>query len=336
MNRLKFTPDLLTGRLSEDDAKRYFSRFGWFAFTFYIALTVSQALLAVIARYFAPWLLSSFLFVEVLSVLPIYGVAFPIGYAVLAPLPTVVPTKEKMRVRDFLSALCICEAMMMVGNYISTVLITAAQSALGSPVTNPVAESVASQPMWATVLFTVILAPLLEEIFFRGLVCKKLLIVGEGYAIVLSSAFFALCHGNFFQVFYAFIIGCFFGFIYIKTGRLVYTVLMHMIVNLFGTVVVTYVMRLVDLEAMLSESFMLNSENVVGFLVFFGYELLILGVSIFGIVLTVKSVKSRRIRLDAGLLPPPEKKGVSCVLLNAGVAAAIAVFSLTLISSLLY
>ncbi len=332
MKYLKFTPDLVTGRLSEDDAKRYFSRFGWFAFAFLIILTVAQSALAVAVRTFAPNFFNSYLFSEILSVIPLYAVAFPLSLMILAPLPTVTPVKEKMRVRDFLAALCICEALMMLGNYISNILLIAVQSTLGAAPSNPVADSVASQPLWATFLFTVILAPILEEIFFRGMICKKLLITGEAYAVVLSSAFFALCHGNFFQLFYAFAIGCFFGFIYVKTGKLLYTVVMHMVVNFLGTVVVMWVFDISNVEQMLEENFMLNGENILGFMVFLWYELLILGVSGLGLFLLIKH--KNRIKFDSGLLPPPEKKGVSCVLLNFGIAAAIAIFSLTFIASL--
>ncbi len=332
MNRLKFTPDLVTGRLSEDDAKRYFSRFGWFAFTFIIVLTVAQTVLVLAAVRFFPSLASHYLFSELLSVLPLYLIAFPLALRVLSPLPTVTPVREKMRVRDLFAALCICEALMLIGNYISNILLATVQSTLGASPSNPIADSVANQPVWATVAFTVILAPVLEEIFFRGMVCKKLLITGEGYAVVLSSAFFALCHGNLYQLFYAFTIGCFFGFIYVKTGKLLYTVLMHMTVNFFGTVVVSWVLDFSGVENMLDESFMLNGENILGFTVFLLYELLILAVSGIGIFLLIK--RKNRIKFDSGLLPPPEKKGVSCVLLNFGVAAAIAVFALLLVSSL--
>ncbi len=332
MKHLKFTPSLMTGRLSEDDAKRYFSRFGWFAVTFLLVLTVSQTVLVLAINQISPESLSSNIVNELLSVIPLYAMAFPLAFIVLAPLPSEAPVKEKMRVRDFLGALCICEALMMLGNYISSILLTALQSSTGATPSNPIADAVEGQPVLVTFIFTVILAPILEEIFFRGLVCKKLLITGEGYAVVLSAAFFALCHGNFFQLFYAFIIGCFFGFIYVKTGRLLYTVLIHMVVNFFGTIVVTWILDVSGVESMLEEGFVMSGDSLFGLMLFLGYELLILTVSCVGIYLLFKN--KRRIRFEVGLLPPPEKIGVSCVLMNFGVAAAIAIFALTLVASL--
>ncbi len=334
MKTLKFTPDLLTGRLSEDDAKKYFSRFGWFAVVFNVAITAFQMIAITLLQALAPSLLSNYLISEILSLISIYAVAFPIALLVLAPLPTVTPVKEKMRTRDFVCAVCICEALMLVGSYISSFVLSVFSSFLGgASFTNPLASSVESQPLWATLLFTAILAPLLEEIFFRGAVCKKLLILGEGYAVVLSSAFFALCHGNFFQLFYSFIIGCFFGFIYVKTGKLRYTVMLHMIVNLIGTVVVTLVLDFADIESWLSDTFEVTAENMYQVLAFVGYEAVILGASIFGLIMLFKNKK--RIRFDSGLLPPPERRGVSCVMMNSGVAVAIAIFAFSLLGSLL-
>ncbi len=334
MNTQKFTLDLVTGTLTEDDAKRYFSRFGWFAFTFYLVLSLFQSLAATVIRLLAPSLLSNMLFLQIFSVVPIYAVAFPIAYLVLRPLPSVAPMGEKLRIRDFVCAACICEALMLVGNYISSALLMVFENAMGgTEIQNPVEVSVESQPMWMTVVFSVILAPVLEELFFRGVVCKKLLALGERYAIVLSAAFFALCHGNFFQLFYSFIIGCFFALIYVKTGKLIYSILLHMTVNLLGTVVVSWVLEFSDYESLINEGSMLSSENVLSVVVLLMYEILILGISVFGLVTLFKSRK--KISLDEGLLPPPKGRAVQCVLLNAGVAAAIAVFAFTLLASLL-
>ena len=334
MNTHNFNLDLLTGTLREEDAKRYFSRFGWFAFTFYLVLMISQSIIALLVRWCAPSLLLNMLFLQIFSVIPIYAIAFPIAYILMRSLPTVIPVKEKMKTRDFLCAICICEALMLVGNYISSVVLVAIENAMGgTAIQNPVALTVDNQPIWMTIVFSVILAPVLEEIFFRGLVCKKLLALGEGYAIVLSAAFFAVCHGNFFQLFYSFITGCFFGLIYVKTGKLIYSMLLHMIVNFLGTVVISWILNFSNYEEFISSGFEITSENTVGMTVFVLYELIIFAISIFGLVVLFKNIK--KVTLDGGLLPPPKEKRIQCVFLNGGIAAAIAVFAFSLLGSLM-
>ncbi len=334
MNTIKFMPDLVTGRLNEYDAKRYFSRFGWFAFTYFLLNTIISTVIATVVFRFFPNVYYHFLFSEILNVIVSYAISLPIAYLIIKPLPTVKPDKEKMKVSHWFCGLSISVALMMVGNYISNIFLSMFMSFLGAVPQNPISERVDSAPLWVTVIFVVIIAPILEEIMFRGILCKKLLILGEGYAIILPAAFFALCHGNFFQLFYAFTLGCFFSFIYVRTGKLIYTILYHMAINLLGGVLTPAILKLINYEAMLEEDFNINSQNIFGFIGFLWYELIIIGVTIFGIVIVIKKYKD--FKPVSGLLPPPERKAAVCVLLNSGVAAAIALFAFTLFGSLLY
>ena len=334
MNKLRFVPDLLTGRLNEYDAKRYFSRIGWFAFAYYLINSVVVTLIATVTLTFFPSLYENFLFTQLLSFIPSYAIALPVAYQIIRPLPTVAPDKEKMKISHWFCGMSISIALMLAGNYVSNIIITMFSIALRGNVNtqNPVETVVSATPLWATVLFVVILAPILEEVMFRGILCKKLMILGEGYAIVIPSVFFALCHGNFFQLFYAFTLGCFFSFIYVRTGKLRYSILYHMAINLLGSVVAPFVLDHVDFDAMMSGSFSVNAGNILGLLGFLWYELIVMGAAIFGIVLIVKNYKE--FKPQSGLLPPPERRGISCVMMNSGVAAAIAVFALVLVGSL--
>jgi len=328
---LTFTPDLLTGRLSEDDAKRYFARFGWFAFTLFLVNSAVQILLVNVIYYVFPSFYSSYLFSNLLSIIPLYCIALPISYIIIRPLPLVKPIKEKMSVGAWVGGLCICLALMIAGNYVANIFIMFFQTALGSPLTNPVELAVSGTPWWVDLVFVVILAPILEEILFRGICTKRLLMVGEGYAIILSSAFFALCHGNFFQIFYAFALGCFFSFIYVKTGKLIYSILYHMLINFLGGFIAPLILESIDLDALL-ENFAITQNNIFPLIALAWYELITIGGAIAGIVLICKNYKE--FKPQSGLLPPPEGKGASCVMLNAGIAAAIAIFALTLFGSL--
>ena len=93
--------------------------------------------------------------------------------------------------------------------------------------------------LWASILFTVILGPMVEELFYRKLILDRILGFGELPAILLSAAMFALAHGNLAQFFYAFGLGVLWGYVYAKTGRIGYTISMHMIFNFLGGVVPT-------------------------------------------------------------------------------------------------
>lgn len=333
MNKLKFVPELTTGCLSEQDAKRYFSRIGWFAFAYYLINVLIVNTVAIIVAMLAPDIYSHYLFSELLSFIPSYAIALPIAYLIIRPLPTVAPDKENLKPSHWLCGLCISISLMMVGSYVSNIILSVFSNILGNISENPVEQMVDSSPMWVTVIFVVIVAPILEELLFRGILCKKLLVLGEGYAIIISSAFFALCHGNFYQLFYAFALGCFFSFIYVKTGKLIYSILYHMCVNLLGSVITPFFMKLIGYDELLSEDLVLNSKNLLSFLGLIWYEFLIMGITIFGIIIII--TKWRKFKTEAGLLPPPREKAASCVLLNSGTAAAIALFAFTLLLSLI-
>lgn len=83
-----------------------------------------------------------------------------------------------------------------------------------------------------------IFAPFFEEWLCRGMVLRGLL--GKGirplWSIVISAAFFAFIHLNPWQAVPAFILGCFFGYVYYKTGSLKLTMLMHFTNNTFSLV----------------------------------------------------------------------------------------------------
>ncbi len=84
-----------------------------------------------------------------------------------------------------------------------------------------------------------IFAPFFEEWLCRGMVLRGLL--GKGirplWSIVISAVFFAFIHFNPWQAVPAFILGCFFGYVYYKTGSLKLTMLMHFTNNTFSLVV---------------------------------------------------------------------------------------------------
>ena len=84
-----------------------------------------------------------------------------------------------------------------------------------------------------SILMTVVAAPVLEEIFFRGLVLERLSRRWSGAAAVLvSSAFFGLVHTPILpQMVNAFVIAVVMGYIYLQTRSLVPVIAIHAINN---------------------------------------------------------------------------------------------------------
>ena len=80
-------------------------------------------------------------------------------------------------------------------------------------------------------LYGGILAPVTEEILFRGLVQRSLLPFGKKFAILMSSIAFGLYHGNLIQAPYAFAVGLVLGYVAAEYN-IVWAMVLHMINNL--------------------------------------------------------------------------------------------------------
>lgn len=332
MKAIKFQANLLTGRLSEHDAKRYFSHFGWFAFIFTALSGAAVSLIVRIVYNISPEIYSHWLFGELLSPIAFYVIALPVALLPLFRLPRIAPDRAKMPLSHWWQGLCICMALMMLGNYVSSIILTLLESYTGVETQNPVETAVSKAPLWGTFVFIVVLSPILEEIVFRGILCKRLLLLGEGYAVVLSSACFALVHGNFYQLFYAFTLGCFFSFIYVKTGKLRYSVLYHMAINFIGGFLSSIIYDKIDLEA-LSENFVIHAGNIFPLLGFLWFWLLTTGSTVLGVTIIIK--KRNSFHLYEGLIPPPEKQAFKCMITSSGIIASLVLFALILSASIL-
>lgn len=77
----------------------------------------------------------------------------------------------------------------------------------------------------------VVIPPLVEEILFRGVALQSLRKYGDGFAVLVSAVLFGLYHGNFIQMVFAFLCGLAMGFVVIRTGSLLPSILVHFVNN---------------------------------------------------------------------------------------------------------
>ena len=91
-------------------------------------------------------------------------------------------------------------------------------------------------PIWAAGLVIAVAAPIFEEIVYRKLVIDRLRRYGDLFAVVVSGLIFGLIHGNFSQFFYATLLGFLFALVYLYSGKLRYTIALHIAINFIGSV----------------------------------------------------------------------------------------------------
>lgn len=91
------------------------------------------------------------------------------------------------------------------------------------------------QPLYL-IFGVVLVAPLVEEFIFRGLVLTRLLsALPKVPAVLIASALFAAMHGNGVWIAYAFAIGAILCTVFLKTRSIWACVLLHVLFNFCGT-----------------------------------------------------------------------------------------------------
>lgn len=92
-----------------------------------------------------------------------------------------------------------------------------------------------SADLWLYVILALVIAPVVEELLFRGIVYSHLRAQwGLGPAVIISALLFALMHGNLFQAIPSFLSGLFFATVYERSQRLYFVSLIHAFMNLLS------------------------------------------------------------------------------------------------------
>ncbi len=78
-----------------------------------------------------------------------------------------------------------------------------------------------------------IIAPIAEEVVFRGAILRRLLDIGghPWVAIIGSALIFGAIHGNMAQFYHAFFMGLLLGWIYLRTGSILPGIIIHWVNN---------------------------------------------------------------------------------------------------------
>lgn len=193
--------------------------------------------------------------VYVSSSLPLYFVAMPIVVLIMRKVSTVRTQRFDMKPGMFFKLLVMCFPIMCLGSIIGTVCSMAAS---GGQATNRVSELALTPDVW-NVVFMVVLGPFFEEWMFRKQLIDHTRKYGEKTAILISAVAFGLFHLNMFQFFYAFGLGLIFGYVYMRTSKLRYSVAMHMLINFNGGVLVPWIFSNMDFDSL--EAAQRNIEN---------------------------------------------------------------------------
>ena len=128
-------------------------------------------------------------------------------------------TNEKLNVKDFNTYFAL---VFFIGNLCNLLIISIFKFKGRTPLIN--------EPLYIDVIMAVFVAPILEEIVFRGVIMNNLRKYGIRVAIIINSLLFGLSHYNIEMIIPGFLTGIIFSYVACKYS-IKYSILIHFFIN---------------------------------------------------------------------------------------------------------
>ncbi len=338
----------------EKRAKAKFSRFFLASFIYLLVANIfmiaAQLLIGLTQpQDVAEVLLNSPTVILTLNSIVLYAIGFPILYLIIRKMSFVPRRKSRLSVKDLFVYLLIGEALMYIGSLVASTVMGYFDAIFGAENSNEVVDTVTSAPIWLVIIVACVLAPIFEELIFRKLLMDRLGAYGDRMIILVSALAFAFLHGNLHQFFYSFTLGLLLAFIYSRTGRVIYPIIIHAAVNTLGSVLpilaLPHMEKLESLIPMMEQAMadgqnealsQMIAENLGSILVAGLYSALISGLAIAGIVLLIIKLRKKSFFVSdrCEVFIPKQRRG-AVIFGNVGVILFLVFTTVTIIFDLI-
>ena len=222
------------------NVKSVFSRVGLAAAVLGVVVNLVQMLIITIFNIVNPAFESNGWFRYLLIAVSFYLIGFPLCCLILKRIPDGHKREEEsLTFGGFIKFFLISYFVMVLLNLFTMGFILVVGKVKGADVVNPLEGVISNSSIWATIIFAGILSPIIEEILFRGVMLNKLRTYGDKIAIITTALLFGLFHENFSQFFYAVGLGVVFAYVTLKTGTIKYSIGLHIMINMMGSVIGT-------------------------------------------------------------------------------------------------
>lgn len=341
--------DILTVRVyDESAAKKRFSTVGFgFAMFTLVVFAVCQMLATVAAvadAFSGTQISSSNLFLNALTPTAIYLFGLPalILFFYFFRVDGETPQRKNISVGTWLLLFVISFGLMYIGSYTGQFTMWGLSSIVGYDYNNMLNSMIDYDGMWVTVLFLCIVAPFGEEFIFRKLLIDRTHKYGGTVSIFLSALMFGLMHANFYQFFYAFLLGLLLGYVYYSTGKLRYSVALHVAINFVGSVVTSYLQ--LGLENLENAGGVADPGNVSEWLSFLAeHAWVIISANAFTVFVFLAMpcaiifpiVLRKRIVLERGEIAIPRKRSFEVAFGSVGVIVMLAVYAVQFLQNII-
>ena len=222
------------------NVKSVFSRVGLAAAVLGVVVNLVQMIIITIFNVVNPAFESNGWFGYLLVAVSFYLIGFPLCCLMLKSIPDGPKREEKsLTFGGFIKFFLISYFIMVLLNLFTMVFLEVVGRVKGADVVNPLEDVISNSSIWATIIFAGILSPIIEEVLFRGVMLNKLRTYGDKIAIITTALLFGLFHQNFSQFFYAVGLGIVFAYVTLKTGTIKYSIGLHIMINMMGSVIGT-------------------------------------------------------------------------------------------------
>lgn len=221
-----------------EEARRYrrtFSRVGLALLVMLVLPIGVQLLMQYMLLLSAPALLENTMVLYLISAGATYVVGFPAAMLVLWTIPSEDGALEQRHLSagTWVGLWLLALGWLYIANMITLSLMDGLATLRGEPIPNPI-DAMGDLPVAFNLVYSCLMAPVCEELCFRGMLLRRLRPWGDGFALCASALLFALVHGNLYQMLYAFAVGMVLGGIRLHTGSIKGCILLHAGVNVIS------------------------------------------------------------------------------------------------------
>lgn len=290
--------------------KKFFSKIGFNYLAYSIASILFLIILSNIIAVIRPEILNNINIATIITAICNYVLPLPILLFLMRKLDSTEIKKNNLGFKTFLKYLCITFTLMWIGNITGTIITNLLSFTIQNDISNPIQNLINSTDLWLNLILISLIGPIFEEIIFRKILIDRTIKYGPLASILVSAIIFGLIHGNLNQFCYTVLVGGFFAYVYIKTGQIKYSIGLHIILNMLGSVL----SMIVNNSAVnLSNAF--NTTDLAILVFYFILILIALFVGIYTLVEYIQKKRKQKNSIDLKIIKP--------VFLNAGMICFI-------------
>lgn len=233
--------DMMQSNLSP---KRIISRSFFALFMLAVTVNVVQVAVELLVMWLRPELAETGWYIWALTIVSLVVIGFPVYYLIIRKVPD-SPRGEGTRISPiyFIGFFLVCTAAMYITNFATQIIVFFISQAKGDELKNYVMDAITGGDFIITLIYTSVVAPIYEEIVFRKILLNKLRRFGDVPAILMTGFAFGIFHFNLLQFFYAAVLGFLFAYITIRTNKIIYAIILHMMINFIATAITPLVLE---------------------------------------------------------------------------------------------